>query len=67
MQCPFIVRRSDAEDGAVPPRTPWADGGSRNGEQKGTCLAETAKGLSNRPFPGGTSIGDGNLISETGH
>ena len=27
----------------------------------------TAKGFSNRPFPAGTSIGEGNFISETGH
>ena len=37
MQCPFIVRRSDAEDGAVPPETPRADGGSQEGEHNRSC------------------------------
>ena len=34
---PIIARRSDAEDGAVPPEPLGADGGSRE-EQKGACL-----------------------------
>ena len=34
---PIIARRSDAEDGAVPPEPLGADGGSRE-DQNGTCL-----------------------------
>ena len=62
----FIARRSDDEDGAVPPEP----GGPMEVPERECAtvpICWNAKNFSYRPFPGGTSIGDGNLISVTGH
>jgi hypothetical protein len=62
----FIVRRSDTEDGAVPPE-PIGPMEVPGRGSRTVPVGWNAKSLSNRPFPCRTSIGDGNPISETGH
>ena len=65
-QCSFIARRSDDEDGAVPPE-PGGPMEVPGRESETVPVGRDTEYLSKRPFPGGTSIGDGGLMSAKGH